>query len=538
MKIRIKNKKTFTIVLSIVLVLIAMISGTYSLFYHENTAQSKEAYSTGILNIVAKSKSDNINLTNALPMTDEEGVQTEPYVFSIENIGNLDYNFNIRLLSTSDNPIDPQYIKLKIDDGEVTTLSSLSNSIIKDNITLKAKEVMDVSIRIWLASDTPNTEIGKSFNSKIVTEGQAVYTQVNNEDGTLSNSEHIPNNLVKYIEWLYNNAQKTVVTAPADVSDDTKTIDYNYATSVNLMNDRLGGTTESLDGGNIRYYGATPKNYIDIGDRTSNNEVILWRIIGVFDGKVRVIRDKSIGNYSWDASALTVNGGWGINEWSQADVMKLLNPGYDNNEDLNNSNKTINNSLYYNSGSGTCYNSYGNRTTSCDFTNTGLSESVKDKIVDQTIYLGGGNGSSIYTNQAYIMERGNNVFNNTKSCYGQSICNDTVERKLTWTGKVGLIYPSDFGYAADLNTCKKNLSNYSDTTCTYNNWLKGTYEWIVTPDSGVAHDVWLVDSSGTVYGDSFAWYPAGVRPVLNLSSEQIIGAEGDGSSTNPYVLKS
>ena len=353
MKIRIKNKKTFTIVLSIVLVLIAMISGTYSLFYHENTAQSKEAYSTGILNIVAKSKSDNINLTNALPMTDEEGVQTEPYVFSIENIGNLDYNFNIRLLSTSDNPIDPQYIKLKIDDGEVTTLSSLSNSIIKGDITLKAKEVMDVSIRIWLASNTPNTEIGKSFNSKIVTEGQAVYTEMNNEDGTLSNSEHIPNNLVKYIEWLYNNAQKTVVTAPSDASDSTKTLDYNYATSVNLMNDRLGGTTTSLDGGNIRYYGATPKNYIDIGDRTSNNEVILWRIIGVFDGKVRVIRDKSIGNYSWDASALTVNGGWGINEWSQADVMKLLNPGYDNNEDLNNSNKTINNSLYYNSGSGT-----------------------------------------------------------------------------------------------------------------------------------------------------------------------------------------
>ena len=181
MRITIKNKKTFTVVLSIVLVLLAMISGTYSLFYHENTAQSKEDYSTGILNIVAKSKSDNINLTNALPMTDEEGALTDPYVFTIENIGNLDYNFNIRLLSTSDNPINPEYIKLKIDDGEVTTLSNLDNSVIKSDITLKAKEVMDVTIRIWLASDTPNTEIGKSFNSKIVTEGQAVYTEVNNE---------------------------------------------------------------------------------------------------------------------------------------------------------------------------------------------------------------------------------------------------------------------------------------------------------------------------------------------------------------------
>ena len=527
MRIRIKNKKRFGIVLSIVLVLIAMISGTYSLFYHENTAQSKESYSTGILSIVAKSKSDNINLTNALPMTDEEGVLTEPYVFTIENTGNLDYNFNIRLLSTSENPINPDYIKLKIDDGEVTTLSSLTNSIIKENITLKAKEVMDVSIRIWLASDTPNTEIGKSFNSKIVTEGQAVYTQVNNEDGTLSNSEWkcvvpLNDNLAEHITELYNCAEKTVVTAPSDASDNTKTLDYQYATSVNLMNDRLGGTIEDLDGGNIRYYGASPNNYIDIGDRTSNDEVILWRIIGVFDGKVRVIRNESIGDYSWDTSLPNINSGWGINEWSQADLMKLLNPGFES--------ESVGGSLWWNHQSGTCYNGKSNASTSCDFTNTGLSESVKDKIVDQTIYLGGGNSSSIYTNQAYIMERGNTVVQNPS---------DGITRTLTWTGKVGLMYPSDNGYAADLNVCKNILFNYYNTTCANNNWLKGIYEWVVTPYAGNASSVWSVYSSGYVYnaGDR-AVDARGVRPVLTLDSEVVIEAEGDGSSTNPYVLKS
>ena len=530
MKLRIKNKKRFGIILSIVLVLTAMISGTYSLFYRENVASNAESYSTGILSIVAKSKSDNINLTNALPMTDEEGVQTDPYVFTIENTGNLDYKFNIRLLSTSENPINPQYIKLKIDDGEVTTLSALTNSIIKDNITLKAKEVMDVSIRIWLASNTPNSEIGKSFNSKIVTEGQAVYTQMNNEDGTLSNSEHRITNLVKYIENLYNTAEKTVVTAPSDASDSTKTLDYNYATSVNLMNDRLGGTTASLDGGNIRYYGATPKNYIDIGDRTSDNQVILWRILGVFDGKVRVIRHDSIGNYSWDTSASNVNSGHGINEWSQADIMKLLNPGYDNNKDLNNSNETItvNNSLYYNSGSGTCYSSSSNATAECNFISSGLSESVKDKIVDQTIYLGGGNNSSIYTNQAYTMERGNTVVQKP---------GDGITRTLSWTGKVGLMYPSDYGYAADITICRKKLWNYSDTTCANNNWLKGTYGGFVTPDSGYAVDMWGVNSSGNVNCNYGVSYEGVVRPVLTLSSELVIESGGEGTSTKPYVLK-
>jgi hypothetical protein len=74
--------------------------------------------------------------------------------------------------------------------------------------------------------------------------------------------------------------------------------------------------------------------------------------------RVKLIRNEPIGLYSYDTSASTVNSGYGINEWSQADLMKLLNPGYESNQDLNNSGTTItvNNSLYWTKGSGTCYN--------------------------------------------------------------------------------------------------------------------------------------------------------------------------------------
>ena len=59
----------------------------------------------------------------------------------------------------------------------------------------------------------------------------------------------------EYITNLYTEASKEEVT--------NNSITYNKSPSVNLMNDRLGGTTTSLDGGNIRYYGASPNNYIN-----------------------------------------------------------------------------------------------------------------------------------------------------------------------------------------------------------------------------------------------------------------------------------
>ena len=100
-----KNIKIAVIILSIVLVVIAISTATYSLFYSESTAANPESYSTGLLSITATSKSDNISLTDAIPMTDEDGINSTPYTFSIKNIGNLDYKFNIKLLSTSSNTI-------------------------------------------------------------------------------------------------------------------------------------------------------------------------------------------------------------------------------------------------------------------------------------------------------------------------------------------------------------------------------------------------------------------------------------------------
>ena len=94
---------------------------------------------------------------------------------------------------------------------------------------------------------------------------------------------------------------------------------------------------------NIRYVGEIPCNYVAFNGET-------WRIIGamnnVDDGngnlesRLKIMKNESIGSYSWDTSASSglLDGGTGVNDWSDADLMKLLNPGYES--------LSVGNSLY------------------------------------------------------------------------------------------------------------------------------------------------------------------------------------------------
>lgn len=173
--------KISIIVFSVLVVATLVLTTTQAYFNKDNYANNPTEYQSGLLSIEAVSKSSNISLSNTLPMSDTEGEQTEPYVFTIKNNGNVDYKFNIKLLSTSDNTFSPEYIKIKINDEDVKTLSSLTDSIIKQDIILSAGETVDITLRLWLSENTKNSQIGKTFNSKIVIDGQSVYTSTNQE---------------------------------------------------------------------------------------------------------------------------------------------------------------------------------------------------------------------------------------------------------------------------------------------------------------------------------------------------------------------
>ena len=332
----------------------------------------------------------------------------------------------------------------------------------------------------------------------------------------------------------------SLYTSAAKVTATNNSITYNTAPSVSLMNDRLGGTTTDLDGGNIRYYGANPNNYIyfncsDYSNQTSST-CETWRIIGVFDGKLKLIKGSQIGTYSWDNKNTSTGeeSNSGKNDWTTARLMKLLNPVdyyINDNNDKDSEGNYLGYSLYYNSTSGKCYSGQNNDTVDCDFTSTGIkNDETRNMIAETTYNLGGWNTFTVYPNEIYEYERGTTVY--------------TGRTTTPWTGKIALAYPSDYGYAADLNQCvNKQLNKYNDSTCTSNNWMKSiitnngsNHGWLLTPHSNYSYIAWGVILSGIMGGNRAYYSSYGAAPVLYLSSELGIESGGDGSSSNPYKL--
>ena len=328
-------------------------------------------------------------------------------------------------------------------------------------------------------------------------------------DGSQSNPFKIvgsppPPTAVEKITSIYLGSKKTTAT--------NNGITYNYATSVKLMNDKLGGTITSLDGGNIRYYGANPNNYV-----LFNNE--LWRIIGVFkdidDGngnketRLKIIRNESIIKSLWDTSPRAINSGDGINEWSQADSMNLLNLG-----------------PYWNRTNGVCYTSSKNGTENCDFSNNGLTEESKLFINNAIWYLGATEEyENMYANDFYVIERGTEV---------QSNPSDGVSRTTSWIGKVALIYPSDYLYSTDLSKC----TGVGARDCYDTSWIykSDDHQWTITPHIFQQNSTFFVNGySGTIYTSGLLIGKFSIYPSVYLKPNVIITG-GDGSSSNPYTL--
>ncbi len=294
-----------TLLVFVIGVTIFILTGTNALFTSKQISSRKNDYNTGLLSIEASSKSDIISLEKVLPITDEEGRELEPYVFTIKNKGNIDYQFDVQLLSESDNTFSPEYIKLIIDNGEVTTLSALTESKIMRDIILKANDSVDVSIRIWLDENTPNSEITKTFSSKLVINGIAIHTRTNEAVGAST-----------YLVNLYRSSilNKIII--------DNK--EYNYNETTNMINDRLGGITTNLNDGNIRYVGENPNNYLYFNCNNylspDKDTCEIWRIIGTYNNMIKIVNTKSIGNLAWDKD--------GKNNWGISSLNQYLNDNY------------------------------------------------------------------------------------------------------------------------------------------------------------------------------------------------------------------
>ena len=523
--------KTETKVIAyVVICLVIIVLGiSYALFFEVKGNEINQIVKAGTLEFTYTNGSQITNATNSdcfIPMSNEEALRHSEceYKISIRNAGTLPGNYSINLNSeTVENPLDLSKLKIilkkegQVVDGypkEGTTTSLVANE------KIEAGSVINYSIQVYV--DNSLTEaIDDEKNISLKINGDAVV-----------NSEEIN---------------------PID-----KTIASNFITELaksDMTNFAYDGTTEN----NLRYVGGSPNNYIDIGDKDSDGNPILWRIIGVMnniisldngerhESLVKIVRAESIGSYSWDSSIESINGGWGVNEWSQADVMKLLNPN-----SVYSGTPTIGGSLYWNRESGSCYNYSNESNTPCDFTSSGISEEAKSKIAKVRWNTGtmkdkyDDDVTFITTKYMYEAERSTHV--GGEICEGKDLCNDTVLRFSTWDGYIGLMYPSDFGFAVggdNRDSClEKSMYYYYTEGCGAYDWLKLTYTpWTMTAvqrlDSSLG--AFVVSSAGSVDGNRCGDVN-GISPVVYLKyTNKIIDNPNPnleyGSRKNPFILK-
>ncbi len=107
----------------------------------------------------------------------------------------------------------------------------------------------------------------------------------------------------------------------------------------------------------------------------------------------------------------------------------------------------------------------------------------------------------------------------------------------TYPDKIGLMYVSDYGYAASPSSTSNwttNVNKYDSVT--NSNWMhRGLYEWTISRISLEFDTAFAVHSGGNVSDGFVGGFQHGVRPSFYLSSEVQIKS-GDGSYDSPYRL--
>ena len=404
------------------------------------------------------------------------------------------------------------------------------SATVTKTINISSGTVSNVNYSVWYINDISNIDIGVSSTSyttagTISNANTTVTTKIsirNNSSTTktvtlgvalsknsivlASNMSLVPqktlsNPLATHITNLYNNSTKTNVT--------NNGIKYQYDMTNGLMKDADG---------NIRYSGLGDRNYVLFNCNTyPNTSCETWRIIGVFDGKVKLIRNESIGTYPWDNKDTTTGAeaDYGSNDWTTARLMKLLNPGY--------TKESVNNSLYYNSKGGQCYAGANNAETPCDFTYTGIkNDTTRNMIADAKWSLLGwlDEGVNVYADQSYKLE------NTSGTVY--------TGNKTSWTGKIALPYPSDYAYSAYLGKCTSTLGEYSNCS----SWMKTMFNSktiaLLTPIVSSSF-VFHVAGGCLDLGEPYAALDSEIFPTLYLNANVSIKT-GSGTLNSPYQL--
>ncbi len=223
-----------------------------------------------------------------------------------------------------------------------------------------------------------------------------------------------------------------------------------------------------------RYSGANPNNYVCFGSNASTcPSDNLYRIIGVFGNEVKLIKSTSYGSDAWESDWQGQGNTWDSS--TKPDIYTTLNSTY----------------------LGT------------------LSSTWQNKIATHVFKVGGMAWSRTNTSkQYYNVEVGSNSSSTTDSM------------------KIGLMYVSDFGFAASNSYWATALYNYSSAKSS--NWLAGLSEWTISRRSDLPNSAFLMYSTGNV-DNNYVRMGAAVRPSFYLTSSTSY-VSGSGTESDPIRI--
>ena len=366
---------------------------------------------------------------------------------------------------------------------------------------------------VWLAS--PYDFAGSGARVRIADSGGFRVNSVDNSRGVRPSVSLKPNTYFSSGDGSFTNP---FVICDAVEEPSGKSFDTVFAAN----------NTDIFNENGLRYEGADPNNYICLDNNTSgacSNSSLLFRIIGLFDEDtstdgtsssgtkklLKVIDTNNFGGTDGKYWNRTQTSGKNYNDWSTATLKTELNDTY----------------------------------LSTLLATSGVNSKLESAIITSKWHLGGARLSNFQTLTAegiYTEERNTSAISsgNPSSIYA----------------KVGLMYPSDFGYATVGGTttnktgCRAkelynwNSSSYSD--CKNNDWIFTSQnsfvdnrEWLLSPYSMNSTDAAHLYSGGYVHLDGYRVVGGkfAVRPTFYLDSSilKIVGT-GDGSSSNPYRI--
>ena len=173
-----ENKKGVIIAIMIALAVV-LVGTSYALWQITLTQESTNVVTTGCFNIEFKDK-NSINLSNVVPLTDEDGKKLIPYDFTLTNTCSTYASYQVNLEVLDDSTLTKlEYIDVMLNENE--PLSLTKNETVEKTITnassaykldtgrLNGNEERIFYLRLWLDEDTPTSDevMNKVLNSKI-----------------------------------------------------------------------------------------------------------------------------------------------------------------------------------------------------------------------------------------------------------------------------------------------------------------------------------------------------------------------------------